>query len=234
MIKLDSILNTNFVIYQNDDYFKFSTDGVLLADFVSVKQSAKKIIDVGSGTGIISILMTTKTNNIIDSIEIQPELCHLFQKTLVENNLSNKINIINSDITIYAKKNLNLYDIVICNPPYYSGKENQTNQKSIARHEKKLDIESLLESSRKILKDHGSLFIIYNCINFQKVLKLVDKYSFSIRRIRFIHYDCTKKASLFMIECIKNGNTQTEIEKPMILYQTENNKKTQEYEKKFS
>lgn len=235
MLQLNDVLNSKKLkIYQDDNFFKFSIDGVLLANFIELKLTTKKILDIGTGTGIIPLLLTTKTKLPIDAIEIQKELCDIFKMTLEYNHLYNQINIIHNDIRIYSKQsyNLNQYDILICNPPYYNGKcKNQikTNQ----RHQNSLDLLDLMESSKRLLKTKGSLFLVYDSMEFNKVIKIINEYDFSIKKIQFVYYNKSKNSSIFLLECIKCGNTQTDILPPFILYD-EDNKKTEQYHSIFT
>lgn len=234
MLQLNDVLSSNQLkIYQDNDYFKFSLDGVLLANFVNIKLTTKRILDIGTGTGIIPLLLSTKTNLKIDAIEIQKELCDIFELTLKYNHLSHQINIINQDIKNYSRMDchLNQYDILICNPPYYRGKcVNEI--KTMQRHQSSLCIEDVLDSSRRLLKTKGSLFLVYDSMEFDNVINVIHQYSFSIKKIQFVHYNKEKKSSVFLLECIKGGNTQTSILPPFILYDDFNNK-TKEYNNIF-
>lgn len=236
MKKLSNILDfDDLKVFQDDKYFKFGTDGVLLANFVDIKLTTKKILDIGSGTGIISLLLTKKTKCIIEAIEIQKELCDLFEDTIKYNKLEKNIVIFNYDINIFSRKaeNLNKYDVLVCNPPYYAGKDNCNNVKTIQRHQKSLNIDNLLASSKRLLKDKGSLYIVYDCQYFIFLIKKIINYGFSIKKIQFVYYSDNKNSSIFLIECVKNGNTDTKIMPPFILYD-EKNKKSSKYKNIFS
>ena len=194
MLQLNDVLSSKKLkIYQDDNFFKFSIDGVLLANFIELKLTTKKILDIGTGTGIIPLLLTTKTKLPIDAIEIQKELCDIFKMTLEYNQLNNQINIIHNDIKTYSKQNhhLNQYDILICNPPYYNGKcQNQI--KSKQRHQSNLDLRELMESSKRLLKTKGSLFLVYDSMEFNKVIKIINEYDFSIKKVQFVYYNRNK------------------------------------------
>lgn len=236
MRQLSNVLDfDDLKIFQDDEYFKFSIDGVLLANFVEMKLSTKRILDIGAGTGIIPLLLTKKTKCMIDAIEIQGELCDLFEQTIKYNKLENSIGVINNDINIYSKEanNLNKYDIITCNPPYYRGKDNINSIKSIQRHQKNLNIDSLLISAKRLLKDNGSLYIVYDCKDFLFLIQTICDYGFSIKRIQFVHYNINKNASILLVECVKNGNTETKILQPFILYDLDGNK-TKDYKNTFS
>lgn len=210
----------NRKIYQDDRYFKFSLDGVLLSHFVTIKLTTKKIIDIGTGTGIIPLILSLKTNLKIDAVEIQKELYELFNKTIKLNHLQNNINLINIDIKEFSKerKNLNQYDIVVSNPPYFNKIKNNSVRNN-ARCENCLTIKELVSASNKILKDGGSLYLVYDVSRYIDVIKILIDYNFSIKKIRYVHYNTLKEASIFLIEAVKNGKTTTKIMPPFILFE---------------
>lgn len=210
----------NRKIYQDDRYFKFSLDGVLLSHFVTIKLTTKKIIDIGTGTGIIPLILSLKTNIKIDAVEIQKELCELFTKTIKLNHLENNINLIHSDIKEFSKerKNLNQYDIVVSNPPYFNKIENNSVRNN-ARCENCLTLEELVSASNRILKDGGSLYLVYDVSRFTDLLNTLMNYNFSVKKIRYVHYTADKEASIFLLEAVKNGKTSTKILPPFILFE---------------
>lgn len=218
-------------IYQNTDWFSFTLDSVLLADFVKIKNNDKNIIDIGTGTGAIPLILSTKTNKIIDAIEIQQDVANLFRKTIIYNKLDDQINLIVDDILNYSKNINNYYDIVISNPPYYNDlKKNITKEKLIARHEVCLDLKSLIKVSKKILKNNGKLFLVYNSNRFLELLEELKNNNLVPKRIRFVHQNKNKEASMVLIECSKNGNPGLKIESPIIIKENDS-KNTIEYER---
>ena len=232
MIVLNDVLGyKNRKIYQDDKFFKFSLDGVLLANFVSLKLTTKNIIDIGTGTGIIPLLLSLKTSKKIDAIEIQKELCELFEKSIEYNKLDNQINLINKDIKEYSKdiNNLNKYDIVISNPPYFS-KTNKTSVKDNAKHENLLSLEELIQSSKTILKNKGSLYLVYDSKKVIDLIKALDKHNFAIKKIRFVHEKVDKESSMVLLEATKNGKDSTKLLAPFILYE-KSGIMTSDYEK---
>ncbi len=224
----------NVKIYQDDDYFKFSADGVLLANFVVLRLTDKKILDIGSGTGIVSLILSIKNNKLIDAIDIQPELCELFRETIHYNSMDDKINLICDDIKCYSKKKelLNKYDVVVSNPPYYFGKSNKTTQLSIARNQETLNIQELFESAKRLLKNHGSLFFVYDASQFEYIVLLCKQNNFSIKKVQFVYDNINACASIVLVYAIKNGKYGMKILEPFILYD-KNGKKTVQYEKLF-
>ncbi len=219
----------NRKIYQNTDWFSFTLDSVLLANFVVISKRTKQILDIGTGTGAIPLILSTKTNLVIDAIEIQKSVAELFKKSIKYNKLDNQINLIVNDILNYSKNKNNYYDIVISNPPYYSETTiNNVNEKTIARHEINLNLEKLIKVSKKILKDNGKLYLVYNSDRFIELISQLSKNNFVIKRIRFVHKSLEKEGSMVLVECTKNGKPGLKIEKPFIL--NIDNKKTLEYE----
>lgn len=224
----------NVKIYQDEDYFKFSVDGVLLANFVNLRFTDKKILDVGSGTGIVSLIISIKHDKLIDAIDIQPELCRLFRDTIHYNSMEDKINLICDDIKCYSKKRelLNQYDVVVSNPPYYFGKSNKTRQLSLARNQESLSIQELFESAKRLLKNHGSLFFVYDASQFEYIVLLCKQNNFSIKDIQFVYDNINTCASIVLVHVIKNGKYSMKILEPFILHDV-NGKKTVQYENLF-
>ena len=221
MIVVNDVLGyKNRKIYQDDNYFKFSIDGVLLANFVKYKLTTKKVLDIGTGTGIIPLILTMKSDVVVDAIEIQKELVELFRKTIEINHLDKSINLIYDDIKVYStqSENLNKYDIVISNPPYFSKEQNKT-IKDNAKHENFLSLEELIISSKKILKDRGFLYLIYNTARLDEIFNLLELNNFSISTLRFIHDTVDKPSKLVLIEASKNGNTMVKVLQPFVLYE---------------
>lgn len=222
-------------IYQDDQFFRFSMDGVLLANFVSFRLTDKKILDIGTGTGIIPLILSTRTDKKIDAIEIQKDLCDLFFHTIQLNSLEDRIHLICDDIKNYSKQNcyLNQYHVIISNPPYYKGKKNKNIQKSIARNQETLDLDDLLFCSRRLLKERGSLFLVYDANQFEYLVSLFHRHHFSIKEVQFVYDTVESKASVFLIHAIKNGKYGMKILPPFILYDKKRNK-TDQYQSLFS
>lgn len=232
MLELNYLLGyKNRKIYQSKEYFSFTLDSVLLAEFVKLKSTATKILDIGSGTGAIPLILSLKTEAIIDAVEIQEDLFYLLKKSVSYNQLNKQINIYNEDIknSQLLDRN-NYYDNIVCNPPYFKEtKNNQKEARSIARHEISLNLEDVAKVSKKLLKNNGKLSIVYDAKRLVEALQLLEKNNLIPKRIQFIHTSLKKEASIFLLECVKNGRKNLKIEPPFVLYQ-EDGKKTKQYE----
>ena len=152
----------NAYIYQNDDWFKFSLDSVLLANFVTINLRTKKILDLATGNAPIPMLLTYRTKAKVYGVEIQKEIYELGQKSVIENNMLNQINLFNFDVKDLNKHfEVEQFDVVTCNPPYFrtNDKEllNDNKIKAIARHEIFLNLDDVCSIASKSLKKSISL-----------------------------------------------------------------------------
>lgn len=219
MIQLNDLVGyPNRKIYQNKKYFNFTLDSVLLAEFASLNLSVKNVLEIGSGTGAISLILSSKTKAFIDAVEIQKPLYDLFKRSIAYNHLEDQIHLYWEDINTSSllEKN-NYYDLIVCNPPYFKeAKKNDSSFKSIARHEGVLSLEDVVKISRKLLKDRGKLAIVYDSKRLMEALTLMEKNSIIPKRLKMIHDHKEKEASAILIEGIKNGRPGLKIEAPFI------------------
>ena len=208
------------IIYQDEDYFAFSLDSVLLANFVTIKLSDKKIVDFCSGNAPIPMLMSFRTKARIFGVELQKEVYSLGYDSILENGMDKQINLINDDV-----KNINKLfeaesiDIVTCNPPYFKYQDNSlvndNHIKTIARHEVKLNLEGVLIASRYVLKNGGTFAMVHRPDRMIEIINLMQKYGIEPKRLRLVYPKIGKDANILLIEGIKNGNTGLKVLSPM-------------------
>lgn len=213
-----TLLESGTKIYQLIDGFRFGVDSVILADFFDGKPNGK-ILDIGSGCGIIPILLAEKKGmNDIYGIEIQKSSAEVFEKNILENNLSEKIKMINCDV---AELNLgNTFDYIISNPPYMAldGKKISENEnKKIARHEVFLDLKKLIENAKRLLKPRGEFFLVHRSHRFLEISKLLEENNFSVKRVCFTFFDKNKDSNLVLIQASKGRKHILKIESPLFL-----------------
>lgn len=212
MIEKNDLYDYGYYIYQNKDYFKFSIDSILLAEFVKFKRN-DRILDMCTGNAPIPLILTTKCNSLkIDAVEIQEEVYYLAKKSIEKNKLDN-INIINKDI-----KNVDLkdkYDIIVCNPPYFKVNENsilsKNEVKRIARHEVKLNLKEMMDTADKYIKESGKFYMVHRNERLIETIKLFDEHSFGIRKICFVFTKENTKSEFFLIEAIKHKKSDPRI-----------------------
>lgn len=230
MIKNDLLGYPKYVIYQNPEMFSFSIDSMLLADFVDIKKDAKKIIDLGTGNGVIPMYLTLSTDAQIIGVDIQKEVLHLAKLSVEENGLSNQIKLLNRDIKGLSLEYKNI-DIVISNPPYFKYKEssivNKTDYKTIARHEVLITLEELIVEAYKLLKPRGCFYLIHKPDRLTDVLYYLRKHNLEPKKIRFVYPKLNSKPNHVLIEARKQANKgNLTVLKPLYIY--ENGKWTEE------
>ncbi|HAB67417.1 MAG TPA: SAM-dependent methyltransferase [Firmicutes bacterium] len=198
-------------IYQYDDKFKFSLDSILLAEFVEIKNNVRTIVDFCTGNAPVPLILSTKTKARIYGFEIQPNIYELAKLSVRDNNLESQIEIINSNLTDVLEFVLpESVDAVTCNPPYfkYNSKTslvNEDQEKAIARHEIKMNLEDLMTSAKYILKEKAPLYIVHRCDRLEEILDCLAKYNFKVKKIQFIYASYKKEAIMVLIKATKNG-----------------------------
>ena len=223
MERLDDILGySNLKIYQNSDYFAFSLDSIILANYCNIRMRDKKIVDFCTGNGVIPLILTRRTKAEIFGVEIQKNLADLAIKSVSYNGLENQIRIINEDVKDFSKKNISKFDLVLCNPPYFKLNEksilNESYEKKIARHEIMIDIEGVCDCAKKVLKDNGNLCLVHRSERLMEIIEILRKNNFEPKRIKFVHETIEKESTLVLIEAQKLGKVGLKIDKPLILY----------------
>ena len=213
----------NMIIYQNDEWFSFSLDSVLLSNFVNINFTDKKIIDFCTGNAPVPMLLSYKTKNEIIGVELQKEIYDLAIKSVCENKLEDKIKIINEDVNnlneLYESDS---FDIITCNPPYFNTKKekllNNNDIKTIARHEIKLNLESILKQAKYLLKNGKKIVMVHRPERLIEIIDMMKKYGFEPKRIKLCYPKVGMDANILLIEGVKNGKSGLKIESPLIIH----------------
>jgi len=231
---LNDILGYDLKLYQNQDWFCFSIDSVILANFARIKGRTKRILDIGCGNGVIPLILSLRTKAFIEGVEIQKDLADLATESVNYNKLSSKINIYNQNINDFVKnvKVHDLYDLVVCNPPFFKVADMSTKNydihKVIARHETYITFEEIAKNAFILLKERGSFSTVNRVERFIEVITILKKYNLEPKYVRFVYDNVNIAPNMFYIEAIKCGKEGLIIDKPFIMY--DNNIKTCEYE----
>ena len=229
--RIDDLEYKGLKIIQNKNWFCFGIDSVLLSDFAKEIKDNSTVLDLGSGTGIISLLLSKKicAKQII-GIEIQKEVCEMSKRSVLLNNLKN-VEFINEDIKkinkIIKKSSI---DAIVTNPPYMknnSGIKNDNEIKLISRHEIKCNIEDIVKVSSKLLKDNGELYMVHRPDRLVGIIEILRKYKIEPKKIRFVYSREGENSNLILIKAVKNSGEFLKIEKPLYIY-NKNNKYTDE------
>lgn len=235
---VNDLLNyDNIKIVQNSDWFSFSLDSVLLANFVHVNNKMR-IMDFCCGNAPIPLILSTKTNSKITGVEIQKEVFSLAIKSVRLNNKEKQIEIINEDVkNLHNIYETDSFDLITCNPPYFKYKNssniNNNNTKALARHELSLTLEDVFKTAKKILKNNGKLAMVHRTERLIDIICLMRKYNLEPKRIRFIQPFSNSNSNLVLIEASKNGNAGLKIESNLIVHD-ENNNYTEEVLEMFN
>ena len=241
--RIDDLEYNNLKIIQNKNGFCFGIDSVLISDFAKEVKNNSIGVDLGAGTGIISILLTAKTEiSKIIGVEIQKEVAEMARRSVELNNMQNKIEIINLNIKeiINKTKKENLsdnlennkiieklpregFDFVVTNPPYKkleTGKINNNEYKYISRHEVTADLADFIEVSRYLLKDKGALYMVHRPERLVDIVELMRKNKIEPKKIRLVYSKVDKEPALVLIKGIKNARPFLKIDKPLVIYDT--------------
>jgi len=232
------LLNYKEVIYQNDEWFKFSIDSVLLANFVTINMGVKKILDFATGNAPIPMLLTYRTKAMIYGIEYQRCVYDLGLESIKENKLDSRIKLINGDVrNIRDLFKIESFDIVTCNPPYFkkcdSSHLNENEVKAVARHEINLNLEDVVENASSMLKNKGVFAMVHRTERMIEIIEMMKKYRLEPKRIQFIYPKMGKNSDLFLIEGVKNGNSGLKMLSPIVLHEEGNDEYTNEIKKLF-
>jgi len=221
--RIDDLEFKDLKIIQNKNEFCFGMDSILLSDFSKEIKEKSKVLDLGTGTGILPILLSGKTiNTEFFGIEIQEKMAEMATRSVKLNKLEKRIKIINDDIknlnNIFEK---NSFDDVITNPPYKkinSGLQNKNEGKLISRHEIKCNLEDIIIAVKNMLKDKGTLYMVHRPERIVDICELLRKYKIEPKKIRFVYPKIEEDANLVLIKAVKNANKFLKIEKPLIVY----------------
>ena len=210
----------DYYIVQNTDMFNFSLDSVLLPNFATINTNVKNILDIGCGNAPIPLILSTKTNANIIGVEIQKEVYELALKSVRINNLESRIKIINGDINeMYNLFETETFDIITCNPPFFKVSDgsnfNDSDYKTIARHEIKLNLDQIFKISKKLLKNNGNIVMVHRPERLVDIITSMKKYNIEPKRIQFVYPKKDRDANILLIEGKKNGRPGIKIEPPI-------------------
>ena len=228
--RIDDLEIKNMKIIQNKDGFCFGIDSVLLSDFAKEIKDNSKVVDLGTGTGILGILLCAKTNlKEILGVEIQEEVANMAQRSIELNNLKNRFKILNDNIKNIEKNNINLknnFDYVVTNPPYKkinTGKINENEKKLISRHELTANLDDFIKTASFLLKDKGTLFMVHRPERLVDILEKMRKEKIEPKELKFIYPKINKEPNLILIKGVKNANPFLKIDKPLYVYNEDGN-----------
>lgn len=226
--RIDDLEFKGLKIIQNKNGFCFGIDSVLLSDFAKNMRNNSKVIDLGTGTGIINILLSGKTNATeLVGVEVQEEVADMAKRSIELNNLENKIKIINKNILeLKNQYDKGYFDVVVTNPPYKklnTGLINEESKKMISRHEITASLRDFIHISSYLLKDYGEFFMVHRPERLVDILWTMRQEKIEPKKIKFIYPNKNKKTNLVLIKGVKNGNPFLEFDDNLYVYDENEN-----------
>ncbi|UCG77494.1 MAG: tRNA1(Val) (adenine(37)-N6)-methyltransferase [Nitrospirota bacterium] len=225
MITLDTIKNVK--LYQSGSGYRFTIDSVLLSEYVN-KLKPHYIADVGSGNGVIGLLLAKRyTHSRVYLFEIQKGLHELALKNISLNRLKRRMVAKLADISLIMERPgvRHKFDVVVSNPPFresLSGKISPYDEKAIARHEIKIDLIGLMSGISHLLKPKGSVYLIYHPERLVDLFTRMRSVNIEPKRVRFVHPDPISGPKMVLIQGVKASRASLKIEKPLFIYNKKN------------
>ncbi|MCI5586352.1 MAG: tRNA1(Val) (adenine(37)-N6)-methyltransferase [Lachnospiraceae bacterium] len=221
--RFDDLQRNNYKIIQNPDKFCFGMDAVLLSHFTTLRKR-DNVLDLGTGTGILPILLSAKTDaEHFDALEIQEESVDMAKRSVMFNHLEDRISIIHGDIKEASSIfDVASFDAITTNPPYMNnnhGLKNPDMPKAIARHEILCTFDDIARESSRLLKPHGRLYMVHRPFRLAEIINTLNKYRLETKRICLVYPFIDKEPNMVLIEAVKDGNPMVKFEPPIIVYE---------------
>lgn len=214
--RLDELHRNGYWIIQDPGRFCFGMDAVLLSGFAKVKPG-ERALDLGTGTGIIPILLEAKTKGEhFTGLEIQPESADMAARSVAYNHLEEKITIVTGDIKeASARFGAGSFEVITTNPPYMIGQhgiQNDANAKTIARHEVLCDLDDILRESAKMLKQGGRFYMVHRPFRLAEIFSKMVAYHIEPKRMRLVYPFVDKEPNMVLIEGLRGGKSRLTVE----------------------
>ena len=221
--RIDDLQRNNLKLIQKTDGFCFGMDAVLLSGFAVVK-SGENVLDLGTGTGIIPILLSAKTEGKqFTGLEIQSEMAQMASRSVQLNQIEDRVQIVQGDIRealqIFRRAS---FDVVTSNPPYMNdthGLKNPDVPKAIARHEVCCTLEDVVCAAAGLLKPGGRFYMVHRPRRLNEILGTLTAYKLEPKRMKMVHPFVDKEANMVLIEAVRSGKPMMKVEAPVIVYQ---------------
>ncbi len=220
--RVDDLHRNGFQIIQNGKLFCFGMDAVLLSGFAKVKEQGTAL-DLGTGTGIIPILLAAKTQgHHFTGLEISPTSADMAARSVLLNDLQEKVEIVRGDIKeageLFAPAS---FDTVTSNPPYMIGQHGLVNpdlEKAAARHEILCTLEDVVRAAAKLVRPGGSFFLVHRPFRLAEIICTMVKYGLEPKRMQLVYPYVDREPNMVLIEAVRGGKPRMTVEKPLIVY----------------
>ncbi len=221
--RFDDLERNGYRIIQNPKKFCFGMDAVLLSGFASVREG-ECAIDLGTGTGIIPILLKAKTKGKhFTGLEIQEESADMARRSVAVNGLGEDIDIVSGDLKEASKIfGAAVFDVVTTNPPYMNDRHGLVNPelpKAIARHELMCTLEDVVREAAKLLKPGGRFYMVHRPGRLAEIMQALARHRLEPKRMKFVHPFIDREPNMVLFECTRGGGAQVRIEPPLAVFE---------------
>lgn len=220
--RIDELHRNGYRIIQNKDGFCFGMDAVLLSGYAAVKKG-ETALDLGTGTGIIPILLEAKTEGRhFTGLEIQPQSADMARRSVALNHLEDKIAIVEGDIKIASSLfGKAVFDVITTNPPYMNethGLQNPRLPKAIARHELLCSLEDVVREAALMLRPGGRFYMVHRPRRFIEIISTLSAHRLEVKRLKPVYPAADKEANMVLLEAVRGGKPLMKLEKPIVVY----------------
>lgn len=222
---VDDLQRNHYQIIQKKKGFKFGMDAVLLSGFAKVNDG-ERAIDLGTGTGIIPILLSAKTEGKhFTGLEIQEDICEMAQRSVRLNGIGERVEILRGDIKEASKQfGAASFEVVTSNPPYMNdshGLKNPNLRKAISRHEVLCTLDDVCREAAKLLVPGGRFYMVHRPHRIAEIITALKQYRLEPKRMKFVHPFSDRDANMVLIEAVRGGNPMVKLEAPIIVYKSQ-------------
>jgi len=222
---LDLLFNGSLKVIQKKKGYRFSLDAILLAHFSCLHQRADSIIELGTGSGVIPLILARRFKEAaIVGVEVQETLAELAQKNVIINGLIDRITIVKGDLRALKEKySPSSFDLVLSNPPFYpaeAGRVNPGSERAIARHELVGTLPDIVKIASYLLKPKGRLIMIYPAFRLIDLIYQLRSNGLEPKLMRVVYSRVGSPGKLILLSCSKEGRTELKVLKPLIIYQS--------------
>jgi tRNA1(Val) A37 N6-methylase TrmN6 len=223
--RLDDLHRNGYKIIQNEKKFCFGMDAVLLSGFARVEEG-EIALDLGTGTGIIPILLAGKTKGKhFTGLEIQPESADMASRSVAYNHLEDRVSIIEGDIKEAGKMfRPASFDVITSNPPYMTGQHGLVNpnmEKAIARHEVCCTLEDVISQTARLLRVGGRFYLVHRPFRLAEIIHMMVEYKLEPKRMKLVYPFVDREPNMVLIEAVRGGKSRITVEKPLIVYKSQ-------------
>lgn len=220
--RLDDLHRNGYQIIQNEKLFCFGMDAVLLSGFASVHEG-ERALDLGTGTGIIPILLAAKTaGEHFTGLEISPTSADMARRSVLLNHLEQRVKIVQGDIKeageLFAPAS---FDTVTSNPPYMIGKHGLVNpdtEKAAARHEILCTLEDVVRAAARLVRPGGRFYMVHRPFRLAEIIRTLSQYKLEPKRMQLVYPYVDREPNMVLIEAVRGGRPRMTVEKPLIVY----------------